>query len=206
MEQGTRNQEHGIRNNETEKRNRLNINLICFFVLGSCIFILNSCRFNEDKVIIKDASPYFTNLFTGKEDAVFRGINFNETSDGVKKAEKAKLYESTSDHLFYEFTYPKDSTLFSEYANIQYFFNEENQLDIITADIYLTDSVQELKLKNTLTQYYNLRFEADEENESEYPVWKATFEDVNADKKYNYSISLKEVNDDFGVSLEYMRE
>lgn len=195
---------------KNEQRHTQNIILtnrrVFFFSLCSLLFILNSCHFGKNKISLKAPSPFFTDLFTGNEDAVFRGINFNETSDAVKKIEKAKLYESTSDHLFYEFTYPKDSTPFSEYANLQYFFNEENQLDIITADIYLSDSIQEVKLKNTLTEYYNMRFETDDENESEYPVWKATFEDVKEDKKYNYSISLKEVSDDFGVSLEYMRE
>lgn len=177
-----------------------------FWLLAFSFSLLTSCRHDNHKDSLKDPSPFFTNLFTGNEDAVFRGINFNETSDAVKKMEKAKLYESTADHLFYEFTYPKDATPLSEYANLQYFFNEENQLDIITADIYLTDSTQEIKLKNTLTEYYNMRFEADDENESEYPVWKATYEDVKNDKNYNYTISLKEVSDDFGVSLEYMRE
>lgn len=177
-----------------------------FWLLAFSFFLFTSCKHEKYKETLKDPSPFFTNLFTGNEDAVFRGINFNETSDAVKKMEKAKLYESTSDHLFYEFTYPKDVTPFSEYANIQYFFNEENQLDIITTDIYLTDSIQEIKLKNTLTQYYNMRFKEEDENESEYPVWKATYEDIKNDKNYNYTISLKEVSDDFGVSLEYMRE
>lgn len=201
MQQGKMKNEHRRTNNIILTHRR-----IFFFTLCFMLFILNSCHFDNGKVSLKDPSPFFTDLFTGNEDAVLRGINFNETSDAVKKIEKAKLYESTSDHLFYEFTYPKDSTPFSEYANLQYFFNEENQLDIITADIYLSDSIQEIKLKNTLTEYYNKRFETVEENESEYPVWKAVFEDVKADKKYNYTISLKEVSDDFGVSLEYMRE
>ena len=179
-------------------------NIFWLLVVSFSFFI--SCKNDKNKDSLKDASPYFTNLFTGNEDAVFRGINFNETVDAVKKAEKAKLYESTTDHLFYEFTYPKDSTAFSEYANVQYFFNEENQLDIIITDIYLTDSIQETKLKNTLTEYYNQRFDAADEDEYEYPVWKASFEDKKADKKYNYTIALKEVSDDFGVTLEYMRE
>ena len=177
---------------------------IVFILVFSCI--IYSCKNDKHKDSLKDASPYFTNLFTGKDDAVFRGINFNETVDAVKKTEKSKLYESTTDHLFYEFTYPKDSTTFSEYSNVQYFFNEENQLDIIITDIYLTDSVQEIKLKNTLTEYYNQRFTAADKSEYEYPVWKASFEDIKADKKYNYTIALKEVSDDFGVTLEYMRE
>ncbi len=175
------------------------------FILFFC-WIISSCKNDKHKDSLKDASPFFTNLFTGNEEAVFRGINFNETPDVIKRTEKSKLYETTSDHLFYEFTYPKDATPFSEYSNIEYFFNEDNQLDIIIADIYLTDSIQVTKLKNTLTEYYNIRFDAAVEDEFEYPVWKAEFTDTKTDKKYNYTVALKDIVDDFGVSLEYMRE
>ena len=57
-----------------------------------------------------------------------------------------------------------------------------------------------------MTEYYNQRFDIADEGEFEYPVWRASFEDKKADKKYNYTIALKEVSDDFGVTLEYMRE
>jgi hypothetical protein len=121
-------------------------------LVSGCIFLFNlaACQQNNNKATIENASPYFSNFFTGNEDAVLRGIQFNCTPDELKKLEKAKLYESTPDHLFYEFSYPKDSTTFSEYANIQYFFNENNQLDIIIAEIYLNDSTQEQQLKNNL--------------------------------------------------------
>lgn len=177
----------------------------CVLILGSCILYFTSCH-HDSKDAIKDASPYFTGLFTGNEDAVFRGINFNETSDAVKKTETSKLYESTPDHLFYEVTFPKDSTPFSEYANVQYFFNENNQLDIITADIYLTDSLQEIKLKNTLTSFYNQQYKSEDNEENNYSTWKGKFTDKDDGKKYNFSVSLKELADDYGVSLEYVRE
>ena len=104
------------------QKSRFQILYLTFFL---CFII--SCHHDTYKDSIKDASPYFISLFTGNEDAVFRGINFNETADAIKKIETSKLYESTPDHLFYEVTFPKDSTSFSEYANVQYFFNEDNQ-------------------------------------------------------------------------------
>jgi hypothetical protein len=173
-----------------------------FSLLLLAILIATSCKPKVDKSKIKDASPYFTHFYSGNDDAVLRDINFNMSPDDVKKTETCKLYEHTPDHLFYEFSFPTDSTAFSEYANVQYFFNENNQLDIITADIYLNDSIQQAGLKNTLTTYFNERYEtADDANT--YSVWEGTYTDKNTNKDYDYTISLKNIEDDFGVSIEY---
>lgn len=176
-------------------------------LVSGCIFILlAACQQNNNKATIENASPYFSIFFTGNEDAVLRGIQFNCTPDELKKLEKAKLYESTPDHLFYEFSYPKDSTTFSEYANIQYFFNENNQLDIITAEIYLNDSTQEQQLKNNLIEYYNQRFGNPEKDEQDHEVWTGYFTDATLDKKISYSVAIKEINGEFGIGIEYVRQ
>lgn len=177
---------------------------IVYLLLVSCI--ISACRNNSTKVDLKNASPYFTYLLTENEEAVFRGIDFNKNADDVKKIEKAKLYETTTDHLFYEVSFPKDSTQFAEYANVQYFFNENNQLDIIIADVFLADTLQENKLKNTLSTYFNQKFESVESKEFDYPVWSAEFDDKKTDKTYNYTITLKDLSEDIGVTIEYIRE
>ncbi len=177
----------------------------CFLIIGFCIFCLVSCQ-HDSKDSAKDTSPYFINFFTGSDADIFRDVNFNITQDELKKIETSKLYESTADHLFYEFSFPTDSTAFSEYANVQYFFDENNQLDIITSDIYLNDSIQEKNLKNTLTAYYNTRFGKADADENNNDVWKSTFQDKKTSEKYDYSIALKELADDYGVSLEYVRK
>lgn len=174
------------------------------FVLS--IGLSTSCQHTSVKDELKDVSPYFTPFFTGSEDAVLRDVSFNISADELKKIEKAKLFEATPDHLFYEFTFQKDSTPFSEYANVQYFFNENNQLDIITADIYLSDSIQETKLKKTLNDYYNLRFGTPEKDDYEHDVWKASLKDKRTEETYNYSIALKDISGEFGVTVEYVRE
>ncbi len=182
------------------QKNRLKILFILF--ITSTLF---SCH-NETK---KNAeSPYFTAFFTGNEDAVLRDINFNISADEIKKTELSKLYETTSDHLFYIFSFPTDSTAFSEYANVQYFFNENNQLDIITADIYLNDTIQQDNLENSITDYYNQRYGDAETNANNFPTWSGTFKDISIDKKYPYSITLKDLDDEtdddaIGLTVEY---
>ena len=135
-----------------------------------------------------------------------RGVDFNLSPEELKKLEKSKLYEVTGDHLFYEFSYPKDSTPFSEYANVEYFFDENNKLDIITTDIYLNDSAQEEKLKSSFIQYYNNRYGSSEMDDYEYDVWNATFKDTKSGMKYKYTVALKPLENDNGITLEYLRE
>ncbi len=173
-----------------------------------CILLLTiSChRESSSGYSLTNPSSYFSNLFSLKDDAVCRGINFNLTADEVKKAEKAKLYEATADHLFYEFSYPEDSTSTSEYANLQYFFNENSQLDIITIDIFLNDSIQERQLKNTFTEYFKQRYGKSETDSYNYDVWTGTFEDKKLDKEFKYSVALKKLENESGISLEYIRE
>lgn len=177
-------------------------------LLPLCVVLLIiSChRENNSGYTLTNPSPYFSNLFSLKEEAVCRGIQFNMNAEDVKKTEKAKLYEATADHLFYEFSYPEDSTSTSEYANLQYFFNENGQLDIITIDIFLNDSIQEKKLKNTFTEYFNQRYGKSETDSYSYDVWTGNFEDKKLDKDFNYSVALKKLENESGISLEYIRE
>jgi hypothetical protein len=164
-----------------------------------------SCR-NESQGEVKDASPYFTNFFAKDDKGVLRGISFGMTQEEIKKMEKAKLFESTADHLFYEFSYPKDSTNFGEYANVQYFFDENSRLDIITADIFLNDSIQENKLKTSLVQYFNSQYGTSKSDDYDYDVWKGKTDVKNSGEKANFSVALKGLDDDYGVKLEYMKE
>jgi len=170
------------------------------------LLLLHSCRNDNAKNEIKDPSPYFKTFITGDEKNVLRDINFNLSADEIKKNETSKLYEETPDHLFYEFSFPTDSTAFSEYANIQYFFDENNQLDIITADIYMNDSIQENKLRNNLMDYYTYKYGSLQKDDNEQDVWKGTFTDKKTNQSYYYSVAIKKLEDDYGVSIEYVRE
>mgnify|MGYP002140846243 CR=1 FL=1 len=63
-------------------------------ILGSCILILTSCKHDKYAKEIKDASPYFTNFFTGTDDDILRNVNFNLSQDEVKKIEQAEEIEN----------------------------------------------------------------------------------------------------------------
>lgn len=174
--------------------------------MSGLVLLLAACRHEGKQADFKDASPYFTAFFPKEENGVLRGIQFNMQEDDVKKMEKSKLYETTPDHLFYEFSYPKDSTEFEEYANVQYFFDENGKLDIITTDIFLNDSMQEEKLKSDILRYFGALYGKSHTDDYDYDVWDAVYEDRKNGKQYNYTIALKGLDNDYGISLEYMRE
>jgi hypothetical protein len=185
-------------------RKRLQL-IILSLTISSLLFI--SCHHDnkEDKT-----SPYFTHFYTGNKDAILRDIHFDMSPDEVKSIEKSRLYEATEDHLFYEFSYPTDSTAFSEYAEVQYFFDENDKLDVIASHLFLNDSTLEKGLRTSLQQYFNQRYgsaEADKNSE----LWNGDFTDKKTGTDYNYTIRVKNIvkqsDDDLtGVSIEYHLE
>ena len=56
-----------------------------------------------------------------------------------------------------------------------------------------------------MTDYYQLRFGNAEKDDNDHDVWKGTYKDKSG-KKYPYTVAVKELNDEYGVSLEYVRE
>lgn len=174
--------------------------IILFIVVVVSIYACN----NHNKKHSKSNLPYIAYLFQGNDKNVFRNIDFNTSIDVVKKTETSKLFDATTDHLFYELTFPKDSTTFSEYANLQYFFNENNKLDIIIADVFFADSTQQTIFFSDLLSYFDDNFDKQDNNDTDYPIWKATFKDPSTEKEFDYTIALKEKKDENAVSIEYM--
>ncbi len=175
-----------------------------YFVFGILLISFFACKNKSNGENKNATSPYFNELFQANSDAVFRAISFNLDADAVKKIETAKLYETTSDHLFYELSFPKDTSLFVEYANLQYFFNANNQLDIITADVFLNDAAQEEKLIQALKSYFDDNYTSIKNENGNFPMWEASAYDKKSDKDLDYTIALKDNPDDFGISLEFL--
>lgn len=170
------------------------------------VSVFAACQHKHPKAEVANMSPYFNAFISENETHVLRNIDFNLTPDEVKKRETCKLYDETSDHLFYEFSFPTDSTTFSEYADIQYFFNENNLLDIISAGIYVNDSIQEKKLMENLTDYFNLRYGKQHETQDGDKVWQGDAKNKTNHEHYSYSVSLKKLEDDeHGVQLEFVK-
>ncbi len=70
----------------------------------------------------------------------------------------------------------------------------------------MNDSTQEQQLKNNLIEYYNQRFGNPEKDEQDHEVWTGYFTDATLDKKISYSVAMKEINGEFGIGIEYVRQ
>jgi hypothetical protein len=51
-----------------------------------------------------------------------------------------------------------------------------------------------------------LRFGNPETDDYDHNVWKGSFKDAKSEKRFNYTVALKELTGDYGVSVEYVRE
>lgn len=164
----------------------------------------SACEQTQYTKDISNPSPYFINLVEGFDKSVFHGVDLCLSQDDVRKREKAQLYERTADHLFYNYVFPRDSTAFSEYADIQYFFDKNNTVEIITTNIFLNDSLQQDQLLQNFTQYFNNRYGDSKPDDYGYQVWNGTLETDAQD--WDYSIGLTPMTDEYGLTIEYLRD
>jgi hypothetical protein len=70
----------------------------------------------------------------------------------------------------------------------------------------MNDSIQENKLRNNLMDYYTYKYGSLQKDDNEQDVWKGTFTDKKTNQSYYYSVAIKKLEDDYGVSIEYVRE
>ena len=175
--------------------------------IGITMLLIPACWNKNNSDTLQNPSPYFKNFMSGDDAHVLRNIDFNSTPEEIKKLETSKLYEETPDHLFYEYSFPTDSTPFSEYANLQYFFNENNLLDIIIADIYVSDSLQENKLRNNFSAYFTKRYGSPSIEDNGAAVWSGKYKDISTSKTYTYTVDIKDLEEEeYGISIEFVRE
>ncbi len=168
------------------------------------VILFTSCR-NENNIEISNPTIYFNEIITNEKNAIFKNINFDFTLDDVKKTDNAQLYEATAEHLFYSYNFPKDSSQFIEYTDIKYFFDEDNILKIITATVYLNDSIQEAKLLENLKEYYTIKYGDTKVDDYSYDNWEATADSKNKKGKYYYNIAIKKLENEYGVTIELLR-
>ena len=167
--------------------------------------LLFSCNRTE-KIEVSNPITYFEALITDDKDAIFKNINFDFTIDDVANAEKSKQYDSTETYLAYSYDFPKDTSKFIEYADIKYFFDEQKILKIITANIYLNDSIQEIQLLENFKEYYTHKYGSAKLDDYQYYTWDATADSKNTKGKYYFNIGIKKLDGDYGVALELLRQ
>lgn len=166
--------------------------------------LLYACQ-NENNIKIDNPTVFFNELITKEKKAIFKNVNFDFSIDDVKKTENAQLYEATKEHLFYSYNFPKDSSVFIEYVDIKYFFDETNTLKIISANIFLNDSIQEQHLLDNFREYYTIKYGDSKVDDYQYDTWEATADSKNKKGKYYYNIAIKKMKGEYGIMVELLR-
>lgn len=160
--------------------------LLIFLIFSSC-----------DKLFKKDytlehpelKAPTFSAIFDMDDNHLFRGIDFDDKKEHVMKLESGKgtLINQEDFALFYEVELPKDSLKHYEYANVNYFFNN-NKCDIICVEYHLVDSLKIETTENALNTYFNILYGDAHEDDFGYQVWTW---DNEKDKNHHYDVAVK---------------
>jgi hypothetical protein len=111
------------------------------------------------------------------ENGAFRGFNFGDQLDTVRKKESSPPTESDSNYLYYE--YRIDTT--GSY-NISYDF-DDNGLVEIQSDIFIKDANQTDSVFNSFKRYFDEHF-GKNETDMGYDVWTVKSE-THGDIKIN---------------------
>ncbi|MCB9033815.1 MAG: hypothetical protein H6553_08260 [Chitinophagales bacterium] len=179
-----------------------NIKYFVLLILIAIIVVLIVFKIKKkDKVTIDNPSIYFESLYDTKGKHLFRAVDLMMTKKNVLSNEKATLFEEPDNNLFYAYSFPVDSTPFGEYLDLKYFFNENNQLDIIMCNVYLNDSIQEDKMIKNLNQYYSYLYGRKEVDEFKYDVWNAhtTYQKEDVD----FTVAIRKMQEEYGINIEY---
>ncbi len=164
-----------------------------------CLYACKNHKYSEK---ITNRSPYFSAIVGDNDENVFRNVNYQLTPEQIKKIETSKLYENAPDHLFYEITFPDDSSKFQEYADLEYYFNDQNKLDIVVAKVYVNDSLQQDQLLSNLRQYYTEKLGNSSLDNYNYETWQG----IEPKNKSKYSVGIQTLPKEFGLILEYKEQ
>ncbi|MDX2002157.1 MAG: hypothetical protein SFW35_06985 [Chitinophagales bacterium] len=143
-------------------------------MLNSCIdkimrsytlFLLIAVLFSScDSFWLKDKH---TRAVLKSEKGFIRGVEFDMTKEQVKKIEKDTLVEESERFLGYvnELNKGKD------HLQVEYFFNEKNQLDQIMINYYLNEEDDVQDLIADLTEYFNKKIGPGKKDEAGWNIW-----------------------------------
>lgn len=172
----------------------------------SLLLLCASCTLFKKKKKIPHFSSYVEKLFTPEED-FFRGTNMGMSLEKVRSKEEIRPVGEESNMLRYEIIYPKDSTTYEEYADIEYNFNDSDRLDIITGKIYTSEQQLSDSIYTDISRYLTYNYGNYEKDEYNYQVWKGKAMNYAGDSiKINIGIIQKHIEDEYLIIYEIMQE
>jgi hypothetical protein len=165
-----------------------------------------SCTLCKKKNNTPHFSSYVEKLFSTEED-FFRGISMGMSRDKVKSKEEIRPVSEESNLLRYEIIYPKDSTTYEEYADIEYNFTDSDKLDIITGKIYASEAQLSDSIYSDVSRYLTYNYGIAEKDAYNYEVWKGKSMNYAGDSiSINIGIIKKQIDDEYLIIYEIMQE
>jgi len=176
--------------------------LLVLIILVLCA----GCNLFKKKKRIRHFSPYVEKLFVPDLD-FFRNTHLGMPLVKVKTTEKIKPANTESNLLRYEILYPKDSTTYEEYADIEYNFNDDDKLDIITGNIYTSHQQLADSIYRDITRYLQYNFGTHNTDDYHYDVWKVKSINYAEDSiLLNVGIIQKHIEDEYIITYEIMQD
>ena len=168
-------------------------------------------EYSDDMTLPTDTTmAHFSSVFGSENDKVFRSVNFNMNKEEVKKieaeqSESIKLVEDVKNMLFYEVDLTNDTSKAIDYAEIKYFFDVHDALDIISVNYYILDSLTIRNLSESIFQKMTRKYGDSYVDSEDYIVWESSFE--NEGKSTLFEVATKELTkqNDPGVTVEYLK-
>lgn len=161
----------------------------------------------ENDIVSKTSENYFNAIFDrDSEDGVIRGFAFGVLQKDIEATENdlIDLIESNEQLSFYEILLSNDTTKNIDYAEIKYFYNSENKLDIATINYYVEDSLVNMLLFENISKAYEKRFGHSYVDVDGYNVW--TSENSSA-SGFDIALKMKQLLNlnEPGITLEYTK-
>lgn len=144
----------------------------------------------------EDFNPH-TKFILKSEEMMFRGIQFDKDKGAIKEAEQVAPEEEFPDYVRYLLSFEdnKDYTL-----DLEYFFNNDNRLDMIIAYYSLKTEEEQSLVFDELTREFTKRFGPGEEDELGWYTWK--FKDQIGVPGQIEIILNTEKNDENGLGID----
>jgi hypothetical protein len=125
-----------------------------------------------------EQNPYFSALLPVKE-GVFRGVSIRDGINKVKAMEK-RDYLKVDEQVFLKYVYPfTDASEEQNRFELEYYFDGEDQLHEVMANIFIQDKVEANKLFLLLKEHYSSSYGEAEKNPEGYLIWKGKTNNTN---------------------------
>ena len=189
------------------------------FIFGIATVLFSSCNSRntnnenehsaDENAAAEKPHEYYDKVFQPDTNYVFRNVNFLQSKKEVAQLEEdnggLKLLDDAKSYLFYEVDLSSDTSRSIDYAEVKYFFDVNDALDIISVNYYIADSSDISAVNLSLNKSFTKRFGNSYIDSQNYMVWESSFNKDGIATLYEVAMKkLIQINDP-GITVEYLK-